>query len=258
MSDDTDRVLFEQRGSIAIVTLNRPDQRNAMDAAMTRALRKAIDRVEEDDNLRVAILAANGPSFCAGLDLKAFLSGEAEDILFGPGRFGGFVSRNRTKPVIACVQGAALAGGFELVLACDLVVASRGVSFGLPEARIGLIAGAGGAFRVGQRVPSVIANEIVLLGGKFDADQALQWGLINRVTGDDPMTLCLSFAEQIADNAPLSVAASLAMARAPDFAQEDALWQENDRLLRRLTESEDAAEGARAFAEKRKPDWRGR
>lgn len=258
MSNDMDPVLFDRQGAIAIVTLNRPDQRNAMDAATTAALRAVFDRIEGDDGLRVTILAANGPVFCAGMDLKAFLTGEAEEILFGPGRFGGFVSRARRKPVIACVQGAALAGGFELVLACDLVIAAERAVFGLPESRLGLVAGAGGAFRVGQRLPPVIANEVALLGGRFDAAQALAWGLVNRVTAGDPMPQALEFAARIAANAPLSIAASRDLAGAAAEAGADALWSANDRQLRDLIASQDAKEGARAFAEKRDPVWQGR
>lgn len=258
MSNDTDPVLFDRQGAIAIVTLNRPDQRNAMDAATTAALRAVFDRIEGDDRLRVTILAANGPVFCAGMDLKAFLTGEAEEILFGPGRFGGLVSRPRSKPVIACVQGAALAGGFELVLSCDLVVAAERAVFGLPDSRLGLVAGAGGAFRVGERLPPVIANEIVLLGGRFDAAQAKAWGLVNRVTEGDPMAEALLMAGQIAANAPLSVTASMQLARAAGAAGQEALWAENDRRLRQLIASEDATEGAQSFAEKRPPEWRGR
>lgn len=258
MNHTQNPVLLDRQGAIAIVTLNRPDQRNAMDAATTAALRTVFDQIEGDDSLRVTILAATGPVFCAGMDLKAFLTGEAEEILFGPGRFGGFVSRKRKKPVIACVQGAALAGGFELVLACDLVVATENAVFGLPESRLGLVAGAGGAFRVGQRLPPVIANEIVLLGGRFDAAQAQVWGLVNRVTKGDPMPQALELAARIAANAPLSVAASLGLAGASADAGLDLLWSENDRQLRHLIATEDAREGARAFAEKRDPDWRGR
>lgn len=250
-------ILFETRGAIAIITLNRPAQRNAMDAAMTTALRAAIQRVEADAALRVAILAANGPVFSAGMDLKAFLNGEAEQILFGPGGFGGFVATRRTKPVIACVQGAALAGGFEMVLACDLVVAARSAEFALPEARIGLVAGGGGAIRLGQHLPPVIANEILLLGGRFDAQQAMDWGLVNRVADDPPMAECLRMAERIVANAPLSITASLDLARAATDPENAVIWAENDRVLRQLIASEDAAEGARAFAEKRPAKWRG-
>lgn len=258
MTDDSTPVLFSRQGEIAIVTLNRPEQRNAMDASTTKALRAVFDEIEGDTSLRVTILAANGPVFCAGMDLKAFLSGEAEEILFGPGRFGGFVSRQRSKPVIACVQGAALAGGFELVLACDLVVAAETAVFGLPEARLGLVAGAGGAFRVGQRLPPAIANEIVLLGGRFDARQALAWGLVNCVTASDPMPLAMEMASVVAANAPLSIAAGLELTAAGSGAAQDALWAANDHHLRRLIASGDAREGAEAFAQKRSPKWSGR
>lgn len=257
MSTQQERVLCETRGAIAIVTLNRPGQRNALDRETTIALREVFDRIEGDDSLRVSILAANGPVFSAGMDLKAFLTGEAEDILFGPGGFGGFVSRDRTKPVIACVQGAALAGGFELVLACDLVVAAKTAMFGLPESRLGLIAGGGGAFRVGQRLPPVIANEILLLGARFDAVQAQAWGLINRATEGEPMDDAMKMAEQIAANAPLSIAASLRVARDAAATNDAGFWAQNDAELRALIASEDAKEGARAFAEKRVPEWRG-
>lgn len=254
----TDKVLFDRDGTVAIVTLNRPDQRNAIDAETGNLLRRTFDDIERDDSLRVAVLAASGTIFCAGMDLKAFVNGEAEDILFGAGRLGGFVSRDRTKPVIAAVQGAALAGGFELVLACDMVVAARHAQFGLPEARLGLVAGAGGAFRLGQLLPRALANEIVLTGAAFDAARAMGWGLVNRLTGDDPKPEALALARQIAENAPLSITASLALARAADARVDEACWAENDRQLRRMISSHDAEEGARAFAEKRPPVWTGR
>lgn len=253
----TDKVLFDRDGAIAIVTLNRPGQRNALDAETSDGLRAAFDRIEGDDSLRITVLAGNGPVFCAGMDLKAFVNGEAEEILFGPGHFGGFASRNRSKPVIAAVQGAALAGGFELMLACDMVVAERGTKFGLPESKRGLVAGAGGAFRVGQLLPRAIANEILLTGEPITADRAATLGLVNRVVDGDPLAAALELARGIAANAPLSLAASLALARAADDAHAADLWTENDRLLRRMIASSDAREGALAFAEKRASNWTG-
>lgn len=250
-------VLFECDGSVAIITLNRPDQRNAVDADMGKQLSAAFDRFEADQNLRVAVLVANGPVFCAGMDLKAFVSGEAEDILFGEGHLGGFVSRNRSKPVIAAVQGHALAGGFELVLACDLVIASHVSKFGLPECKRGLVAGAGGAFRIGLQVPRVIANEILLTGAPISADRAAELGIINRVTDGDVKCEALMLAKDVASNAPLSIAASLHLARLSSQLIADACWAENDKYLRHLISSNDAKEGARAFAEKREPRWTG-
>lgn len=253
-----DKVLFDRDDAIAVVTLNRPEQRNAIDAETCAQLRRVFDTIEQDDDLRVTILAASGSVFCAGMDLKAFVNGEAADILFGEGRLGGFVSRDRTKPVIASVQGPALAGGFEIMLACDLVVASCNAIFGLPEAKRGLVAGAGGAFRLGQLLPRAIANEILLTGEPFDAERALQLGLVNRLTETDPMAEAFELARAVAKNAPLSISASLSLARSSVAVAAETCWSENDRQLQRLVASRDAEEGARAFAEKRPPFWTGK
>lgn len=255
---DHEKVLFDRDGTIAIVTLNRLEQRNAIDAETCTQLRKVFDTIEQDDSLRVTILTAKGPIFCAGMDLKAFVKGDASDILFGEGRLGGFVSRNRAKPVIASVQGPALAGGFELMLACDLVVASRSAIFGLPEARRGLVAGAGGAFRLAQLLPRAIANEILLTGEPFDAERALQLGLVNRLTDSDPMAEALELARIVIKNAPLSISASLVLANSSTAIVAETCWSENDRQLKFFISSRDAEEGAIAFAERRLPDWTGK
>jgi enoyl-CoA hydratase len=251
---------FETRGPVALITLNRPGRRNAVDAATTRALRAALERLEADDELAVGILRGHGPVFSAGMDLRAFVDGEADEILFGPGRFGGFVSHARKKPLIAAVHGAALAGGFELMLACDLVVAAEGCRFGLPEAGLGLVAGAGGAFRVAARLPRAIANEIVLGGALFDTERALQFGLVNRVVPEEELLeAALVLAERLAANAPLSLQAGRALVEAGSAGgREEDLWRLNDEWLRRCIASEDAREGAIAFAEKRPPVWRGK
>lgn len=253
------KVRFEVAGPIAIITLDRPDRRNAIDTETGLALAQAFDRLDADEALRVGVLRAEGAVFCAGMDLKAFSDGEAEAILFGAGRLGGLVSRTRRRPVIAAVQGPALAGGFELVLACDLVVASRDASFGLPESRIGLIAGAGGAFRLGQRIPPVVANEMLLTGAPISAERAEALGLVNRlVESAEVMQTALALAEAIAANAPLAVTASLDLATASRRMNEARLWKRSDDLLREMIGTEDAGEGARAFAEKRPPVWHGR
>ncbi|MEM1099904.1 MAG: crotonase/enoyl-CoA hydratase family protein [Pseudomonadota bacterium] len=252
-------VLFKRDGPIATITLNRPSRRNAIDAEMSAALRAAVSELEADDDLLIGILRGAGPAFSAGMDLAAFERGEAEDILFGPGHLGGFVSRPRRKPVIASVHGPALAGGFELVLACDLVVAAEEAVFGLPEAKIGLVAGAGGALRLGQRLPQAIANELLLTGGTIDAHRAASLGLVNRVVPAGELEdTARGLARVIASNAPLAIEAGLALTAASRNVGSDAIWQENDRHLRALLSSDDAAEGARAFAEKRAPVWRGR
>ncbi|MDR7126984.1 crotonase/enoyl-CoA hydratase family protein [Pseudotabrizicola sp. 4114] len=252
-------VLVDVHGQVAVITLNRPARRNAIDAATCRALRAAIDRLEQDESLAVGILCGAGPVFCAGMDLLAFANGEAEEILFGPGHFAGLVSRERKRPLIAAVQGAALAGGFELALACDMIIAAPGSQFGLPEAKRGLIAGAGGAFRLGQRLPPAIAREMVLTGDPVPAERALQLGLINRIVpAEDVLKEALDLAGRIAANAPLSLACGLQLVNAAAVPDESRLWAENDRLLRGIIASADAQEGAAAFAQKRAPQWQGR
>ncbi|MCT4655489.1 MAG: enoyl-CoA hydratase-related protein [Cohaesibacter sp.] len=257
--DAQEKVQFEERGGIAIISLNRPAQRNALDGETSDQLRAAIDRLEREDHLRVGILRGNGPVFCAGLDLNTIANNQADEVLFGPDRFGGLVSRTRSKPLIAAVQKAALAGGFELALACDLIVASKEAIFGLPESKRGLVAGGGGAIRMAQSLPKVIANEILLLGEPFGAEDAKKMGLINRVVeAGDLEKASLDLAEAITKNAPLSIRASLELSRSCWEGSEEESWQLNDRLLKSLIDSEDAAEGAVAFKEKRPAVWQNR
>lgn len=252
-------ILLRRAGGVALVTMNRPDQRNAFDAAMCQELRDVFDQVEADPAILCTVLAGNGPAFCAGMDLKAFIAGDAERILFGEYGFAGFVKRQRNKPVIAAIEGAALAGGFELMLACDMAVASNSATFGLPESKLGLVAAGGGAIRLGHRVPRVIANEILLTGRLFGADEAFQWGLVNRVAADGKaLAVAMELADQIANNAPLSLKASLALSDLTTSQIEPALWAENDRQMLQISATQDAQEGPTAFIEKRKPIWRGR
>ncbi len=252
-------VLYQAADGIAIVTLNRPDQRNAINPAMCDAIRAAFDRVEADDDVQVAILTGAGTMFCAGMDLKAFAAGAGDEILFGQYGFGGFVKRPRTKPVIAAVEGGALAGGFEMMLACDLAVAGDMAEFALPEVRIGLIPGAGGAVRLPTSIPRVRANEILLTGKPFNAGEAVFWDVINRVAPDgDALKVARGIAADIAANAPLAVRHTLAIAKASHAANDAAHWPLNDQLIVEIGQTADAAEGARAFIEKRAPIWRGR
>lgn len=244
-------VLTQVNDGVAVVTLNRPDQRNAVNTDVCDALRAIFDDIEADPAVRASVLTGAGGIFSAGMDLKAFAAGDGDQILFGAHGFAGFVKRKRTKPVIAAVEGAALAGGFEIMLACDLVVAGQSAVFALPEPKLGLFAGAGGALRLGHRIPRVHANEILLTGARFDAAKAQGYGLLNAVVEDGAaLNAAMELATEIAQNAPLAIQATMALA---DCAPDD--WDENDRLIGDIGQSADSREGARAFIEKRKPVW---
>jgi enoyl-CoA hydratase len=256
--NSSDLVRVEVSDGVASVVLNRPEQRNAINPEMVTALRATFDRIEADPDVRVTVLSGAGPVFCAGMDLKSFTKGEADAILNGPHRFAGFVARERRKPVIAAVHGAALAGGFEIMLACDLVVATQEAVFGLPEVKLGLIAGGGGAIRLAQRIPRVLANELLLTGKTYPASEMLRWGLINQVVAaQDLVETALALAREIAQNAPQSITESLALSDQMFRSEEASLWQANDRSLQALSRSQDVAEGIAAFFEKRPPNWSG-
>ena len=252
-------VTYESAERFAIITLRRPGQRNAVNAAVAVALRAAVDRFEADAECLVAILTGEGErAFCAGMDLKAFAAGEGPAIIEGRGGFGGFTTYPRTKPVIAAVNGAALAGGFELVLACDLVVAAEHAIFGLPEVKRGLFAASGGALRLPTVIPRVRATEMLLTGDPIDAPTAHALGLVNAVTpGVHLMDVARELAGRIGVNAPLAVRQSLATARGVAEPIETQ-WSLNDSAWLRIAGTEDAREGSLAFAEKRPPHWRGR
>jgi enoyl-CoA hydratase len=253
-------VHYECAAAIATITLERPAQRNAIDAAMTAALRAAIARFEADETARVAILTGSGDrAFCAGMDLKAFAAGEGPAILEGPGGFAGFTHAQRTKPVIAAVNGAALAGGCELVLSCDLVVAAEHAVFGLPEVKRGLFATSGGALRLPRLIPRARALELLLTGDVVDARTAHELGLINAVVPHARLAQAArELALRICVNAPLAIRETLALARAAFALPEQQLRAANEAAWARVVASEDAREGPRAFAEKRPPSWKGR
>lgn len=247
-------VRVEIDGAVATVTLNRPDQRNAVNVDVCDAMRAAFDQIEADPAVRVTILQGAGGMFCAGMDLKAFAAGDGDKILFGPHGFAGFVKRRRTKPVIAAIEGAALAGGFEVMLACDMVIAADDARFGLPEAKLGLFAGAGGVLRLAHRIPRVRANEILLTGKLFDAQTAMDLGLLNAtVAPGGAYAAALALAQDIAASAPMSVTTSLALSDAAFQAVED--WESNDTHIAKIARSADSREGARAFIERRPPVW---
>jgi enoyl-CoA hydratase/carnithine racemase len=253
-------VRYEVADRIAVVTLDRPERRNAVDAAMTAALRAAMERFEADPETLVAVLTGSGDrAFCAGMDLKAFADGEGPSILEGPGGFAGFTRFPRTKPVIAAVNGAALAGGCELVLACDLIVAAEHAVFGLPEVKRGLFATSGGVLRLPRMIPRARALELLLTGDAVDARTALELGLVNAVVPPGQLAAAArALALRICANAPLAVRETLALARAAFSLPEEQLQRRNDAAWARVAASEDAAEGPRAFAEKRPPRWTAR
>lgn len=255
----SETVLYEQRGEVVVLTLNRPEQRNAVNLELTGALRAALARFEADASARVGILTGAGAVFSAGMDLKAFLDGDGDAILFGEGRFAGFVDAARTKPVIAAVDGPALAGGCELALACDLVVASEAAVFGLPEPGVGIFACAGGPFRLARRIPPAKALELALTADRLPATEAHALGLVNRLAPPgEALEGALDLAERILRNAPRAVDATFALFRAAATAAERDLWDLNDRLWAEVAATDDAREGPRAFTEKRRPRWTGR
>lgn len=253
-------VLYEVRERIATITIDRPAQRNAIDAATAAALRAATDRFEADHEALVAILTAGGDrAFCAGMDLKAFANGEGPAILEGPCGFAGFTHYPRTKPCIAAVNGAALGGGCEIVLSCDLIVAAEHARFGLPEVTRGLFAASGGALRLPRLIPRARALELLLTGDLIDAQTACDLGLINKVVPRGRLLeTARDLALRICANAPLAVRETLTLVRAVFSLPEEQLQARNDAAWTRIAASEDAHEGPRAFAEKRPAAWKGR
>ncbi|ROQ89044.1 short chain enoyl-CoA hydratase [Streptomyces sp. 2132.2] len=254
-------VLFERRGHVAVLTLNRPEALNAVNSALAGELGAALDLLDRDPELRVAVLAGAGRAFCAGADLKALAAGEpVHDPAHEAWGFAGITHHPVRKPLIAAVEGFAYGGGTEIVLACDLVVAGEGARFGLPEVSRGLLAGAGGLIRLPRQVPARAAMEAALTGEPVSAATAREWHLVNRlVPRGEALSEALGLAERIAANAPLSVQASKRLVRAAaGGASESELWAANAELCTQLLACQDAAEGMRAFAERRSPRWRGR
>ncbi|MGI8944041.1 MAG: crotonase/enoyl-CoA hydratase family protein [Qipengyuania sp.] len=252
----SDEILTEVEDGILIVTINRPEAKNAMSKAAAEGIAAAMDRLDAEDELRVGILTGAGGTFCSGMDLKGFLRGESPSI---EGRgFGGVVQAPPAKPLIAAVEGYALAGGLELMIACDLVVAHKDAKFGIPEAKRGLVAAAGGVMMLPDQIPERIAMELALTGEFIDAARAYELGLINRVVEDSALDGAKELAGKIVANGPLAVRVSKQIMKESRGRPMDERYEQQAQLIGSVFMSEDAREGSLAFAEKRKPNWKGR
>lgn len=253
-------VEYEQKGPIALLTINRPEARNAVNGEVAAGMEAAIDRLESDDEVWIGVLTGAGSVFSAGADLKAIASGQAAALQTAKGGFAGIATRARTKPIIAAVDGPALAGGCEIVLSCDLVVASSAAAFGLPEVKRSLVAGAGGLFRLPRVLPRNVAMEIVLTGDPITAERAYSLGMINElVEPGQAVQAALALAERICANAPVAVRESRQVVLAADTTTDDEeLWRLSNQAFAKVASTEDFAEGPRAFIEKRPPAWKGR
>jgi enoyl-CoA hydratase len=249
-------VLTEVSDGVGVVTINRPEARNAVNGAVARGIAAAVDELDGRADVSVLVLTGAGGTFCAGMDLKGFLAGDAP-VAEGRG-FGGIVEQPPAKPVIAAVEGYALAGGFELALACDLIVASETARFGLPEVRRGLVAAAGGLLRLPRRIPYHLAMEIALTGEHYPAQRLAAAGLVNQVVPEgQALTSAAELARRVALGAPLALAATKrVVAQAADWASGEAFARQAE-IINPVFGSADAMEGALAFAEKRPPSWRG-
>lgn len=250
-------VTFDRVGHVGVVTLRRPAVRNAVDTATSVLLAAIDDEIEADPDIWVTVITGEGPSFCAGADLRTVAErGPATEIERG---FAGITRRSRSTPMIAAVEGAAVAGGFEIVLACDLVVAARDAFFGLPEVRRGLVAAGGGLARLPHRLPRNVAAELIVTGAPIDALRAYELGLVNRLTEPgQALEGALSLADTVVENAPIAVRASLAALTAASQRGEADGWTASDQALETVQASADFREGPRAFAEKRAPVWQNR
>lgn len=252
----SDEVLYTAEDGVAVITINRPRAKNAVNAAVAARVAEALDDLDARKDLSVGVITGAGGTFCAGMDLKAFMKGEVP-LVEGRG-FGGFAERPPRKPLIAAVEGYALAGGFEAVLACDLVVAAEDARFGIPEVKRGLVAGAGGLLRLQHRIPRNIAMEFALTGDFVGAPRLAELGLVNRVTASGgALEGARELAARITANGPLAVRVSKEVITSSDDWSAEEMWERQNELAGPVFVSQDAMEGAAAFAEKRAPVWRG-
>jgi enoyl-CoA hydratase len=257
MSDAEQAVLTERRERVLVVTINRPEQRNAINAAVATGIAAALDELDADAEASIGVLTGAGKGFCAGMDLRAFVAGERPWV--GDRGFAGITQRAAAKPLIAAIEGFAVAGGLEVALACDLIVAARGARLGIPEVKRSLIAAGGGLLRLPRVLPHNVAMELALTGDPIEAERAYELGLVNRLAeAGGALDAALELAAVIAANGPLALAAS------KRILTESVDWPESEFFTRQgeiagpVMASEDAREGATAFAEKRPPVWKGR
>jgi enoyl-CoA hydratase len=256
VSDD-DAVLTERRGDILLVTLNRPDARNAVNGAVAEGVGRAMDLLDADDELAVGVLSGAGKGFSSGMDLKAFVAGESA--WYGERGFAGIVQKPPDKPLVAAIEGFAVAGGLEIALACDLIVAAHGARLGIPEVKRSIVAAGGALLRLPRRVPYGVAMELALTGDAIDAERAAVLGLVNRLAEPGgALDAALELAAAVARNGPLALAATKRiLVEAPGWPEQE-FWARQGEIAGPVFGSEDAREGATAFAEKRDPVWRGR
>jgi enoyl-CoA hydratase len=260
MTTDTEQtapVLVERDGRIQIITLNRPDARNAVNRALADGVAAALEELDADDSLSVGVLTGAGGGFCAGMDLKAFVKGETPYV--GDRGFAGIAQRSSRKPLVAAIEGFAVAGGLEVALACDLIVAGRSAKLGIPEVKRSLVAAGGALLRLPRRIPEGAAMELALTGDPITAERGYELGLVNRLADDGgALEGALELARTIAANGPLALAATKKVMQERHGWPEEEFWQRQGEITGPVFTSEDAREGATAFAEKRAPEWKGR
>jgi enoyl-CoA hydratase len=249
-------VLSERRDGILLLTINRPSARNAVNSVVAEGIGRAMDQLDGDPRLTLGILTGAGGGFCAGMDLKAFVEGERP--YWGDRGFAGICERPSVKPLIAAIEGFAVAGGLEIALACDLIVAARGAKLAIPEVKRGLAAGGGGLWRLPRRIPYHVAVEMALTGDPIDAEYGHRLGLISEVCEPgEAVAGALTLARRITANGPLALTASKRVLVEQQDWTTDQIWQRQREILEPVARSQDAREGALAFAEKREPQWRG-